>query len=181
MYEEQDLEAVRECLEGDVDAFETLIVRYQKQVMNLAYRIVRNVEDARDVSQAVFVKAFGRLSSYEPRFKFFSWLYRIAVNESLNFVEKRNRKPGAESVPAGTAEDPEDLFEISERQGLLDRALHKLHPRQRALLALSVEGLSYKEIGDMLGLPEKKVKSRLFEARHKMREILVQDGWTSHA
>ncbi|MBN1938870.1 MAG: sigma-70 family RNA polymerase sigma factor [Candidatus Aminicenantes bacterium] len=164
-----------------MDAFESIIIRYQKQVMSLAYRIVRNAEDARDVAQGVFIKAFSRLSSYDPGHKFFSWLYRIAVNESLNFVEKRNRRSVPPPVLESAVLDPEDLCEIGELNARINRAMESLHPRRRALLALSIDGLSYKEIGELLGMPEHKVKSRLFEARHRLREILVRDGGLRHA
>jgi RNA polymerase sigma-70 factor (ECF subfamily) len=164
MDEYKDLEAVRKCLQGQVDAFEAIIVQYQKPVLNVAYRIVRNFEDARDISQAVFVKAFGNLASFNPRYKFFSWLYRIAVNESLNFVEKRNRRIDPASDWTASTPKPEDQFAAG----------------QQALLALSADGLSYQEIGQTLELSEQKVKSKLFSARHKLREILGQDGWPTH-
>jgi len=180
MDENKDLEAVRMCLQGQVDAFETIIVQYQKPVLNVAYRIVRNFEDARDISQAVFVKAFGNLSSFDPRYKFFSWLYRIAVNESLNFVEKRNRRIDPESVWTAAVPDPEDQFAAGEFNLRFEKALRRLKARQRALLALSADGLSYREIGLTLELSEQKVKSKLFSARHKLREILGQDGWPAH-
>ena len=181
MYEQEDLEAVRECLNGNVDAFEPIIARYQNPVMHLAYRIVRNAEDARDVAQGVFVKAFRRLPSFDPRFKFFSWLYRIAVNESLNFVEKRSRRIDPSVSPVPDNPNPEELFAAGETNARVHRALGELNVRERAMLALNIDGLSYKEIGALLDLPEKKVKSRLFEARHRLREILVRDGWGSHA
>jgi RNA polymerase sigma-70 factor (ECF subfamily) len=181
MNEQTDLEAVRKCLQGEVDAFETLIVRYQKPVMNLAYRIVRNFEDARDVAQAVFVKAFSGLSSFDPRYKFFSWLYRIAINESLNFAGKRNRRIDADPEWTAPVLDPEDQLVASELQGTIENAVLRLNPRQRALLALSVDGLSYKEIGRLLDLPERKVKSKLFSARNKLRGLLSQDGRPAHA
>lgn len=180
MNEDEDLEAVRACLQGRVDAFEAIIVRYQKPVLSLAYRIVRNSEDARDIAQSVFVKAFGSLSSFDPRYKFFSWLYRIAVNESLNFVDRRNRKidPGASwtVAPPGPAEQ----LAAGELSGRIEKALGELSASQRALLALSADGLSYKEIGLSLEWSETKVKSRLFSARHKLREVLEKDGWMAH-
>lgn len=181
MDEEKDLEAVRRCLQGEVEAFGAIIARYQKQVLNLAYRIVRNREDARDVGQAVFVKAFVGLSSFDSRYKFFSWLYRIAINESLNFAGKRDRRLGP--GPAWTAEalNPERQLLAREFQGAIDKALARLNPRQRALLALSLDGLSYKEMGRLLDLPERKVKSKLFAARTKLREFLAQDGRPAHA
>jgi len=180
MNEHKDLEAVRMCLQGQVNAFETIIVQYQKPVLNLAYRIVRNSEDARDIAQSVFVKAFGSLSSFNPRYKFFSWLYRIAINESLNFVDKRNRRVDPDASWTAAAPNPEEELAAGELSGKIEKALMELNASQRALLALSVDGLSYKEIGLTLELSEKRVKSKLFSARHKLREILGQDGWTAH-
>jgi RNA polymerase sigma-70 factor (ECF subfamily) len=180
MDEYKDLEAVRKCLQGQVDAFEAIIVQYQKPVLNVAYRIVRNFEDARDISQAVFVKAFGNLASFNPRYKFFSWLYRIAVNESLNFVEKRNRRIDPASDWTASTPKPEDQFAAGEFNSRFEKALRRLNASQQALLALSADGLSYQEIGQTLELSEQKVKSKLFSARHKLREILGQDGWPTH-
>jgi len=181
MDEEKDLEAVHKCLQGEVEAFGAIIARYQKQVLNLAYRIVRNREDARDVGQSVFVKAFVGLSSFDSRYKFFSWLYRIAINESLNFAGKRDRRLG--SAPAWTAEpdDPERQLISREFRGTVEKAMARLNPRQRALLALSLDGLSYKEMGRLLDLPERKVKSKLFAARTKLREFLARKEHTAHA
>lgn len=180
MKEDKDLEAVRKCLQGEVNAFETIIVEYQRPVLKLVYGIVRNFEDARDISQSVFVKAFAGLSSYDPGYKFFSWLYRIAINESLNFVGRRNRRAFPETAWTAAVMDPEQEWAAGELNGKIEKAMGGLKVRQRALLTLSVEGHSYKEIGLMLDLPEKKVKSNLFSARHKLREILAQNGWPAH-
>jgi RNA polymerase sigma-70 factor (ECF subfamily) len=180
MNEYKDIEAVRMCLQGKADAFETIIVQYQKPVLSLAYRIVRNSEDARDIAQSVFVKAFGSLSSFNPRYKFFSWLYRIAINESLNFVDRRNRRIDPGAVRPAADPSPDDELAASELSGKIEKALMRLNDSQRALLALSADGLSYKDIGLTLELSEKKVKSKLFSARQKLREILGQDGWTAH-
>ena len=176
MDDQIDLEAVRQCLRGRVDAFEAIIIRYQKPVMNLAYRIVRNYEDARDVGQSVFVKAFVGLSSFNPRHRFFSWLYRIAINESLNFAGKRDRRLGPDAGWSAPGIDPEDQLIADEFQGTIDKAMRRLNPKQRALLALSIDGLTYKEMGRLLDLPERKVKSKLFAARNKLRVFLAQDG-----
>jgi len=180
MDDHKDLEIVERCRRGEGGAFEAIILKYQNVIMSLAYRIVRNNEDARDVAQAVFIKAFGSLDSFDPRHKFFSWLYRIAVNESLNFVDRRNRR--ATLVPDWTAAapDPEEKLALSELNGKIDKALRRLQPAQRALLALSVDGFSYREIGRILDLSENKVKSKLFSARNKLREFLGQDGWPAH-
>lgn len=180
MDEHQDLKDVRACLAGELEAFGPLVVRYQKQVMSVAFRILRNVEDARDVSQTVFVKAFGQLSSFDPKHKFFSWLYRIAVNESLNFSGRRKRRFDADSFRPAGHPDPADRLEAAESARAFDRAIRELSPPHRAVLALGAEDLTYAEIGRALCLPENKVKSRLFEARRKLRKILVRDGWQPH-
>lgn len=176
MSEQHILEAVRKCLQGEVDAFETIIVEYQKPVLNLAYRIVRNAEDARDVAQSAFVKSFGSLSAYNPRYKFFSWLYRIAINESLNFVDKRNQRVGPEAGWASAAPGPDAEFEAGELRTRIEHAMLSLDGRQRALVALSLDGLSYKDMGLVLGLPEKRVKSNLFSARQKLRNLLGREA-----
>lgn len=181
MDEHQDLEDIRACLQGNLEAFGSIVCRYQKQVMSVAYRILRDPEDARDVSQAVFVKAFGRLASFDPQYKFFSWLYRIAVNESLNYAGRKKRRARPEITARFEDPDPAARLETLESGRALDRAMLQLRPPQRAVLALAAEGLSYADIGRTLDLPEKKVKSRLFETRRKLRDILGQSGWSAHA
>jgi RNA polymerase sigma-70 factor (ECF subfamily) len=176
MDEQKDIEAVARCLRGEIDAFEDLVLRYQKPVINLAYRIVHDSEDARDVAQSVFVKAFAGLSSYDPRYKFFSWLYRIAINESINFADKRKRRVAPADVWGEASSDPVEETAQAELRARIEAALALMAPRQRALLALSADGLSYKEIGRTLGYSETKVKSKLFAARHKLRGILTADG-----
>jgi len=180
MGEDKDFELVQKSLQGDAGAFETVIDRYQKMVMNLAYRIVNNCEDAKDVTQSVFVKAYGNLPSFNPRFKLFSWLYRIAVNESLNFAKKRQRQAAFPPGSIADGEDPQDSLANNELNRKIEKALADLNPRQRALLALSLDGFSYKEIGEVLDLSEKKVKSRLFSARHKIIGLLERDGIMAH-
>jgi RNA polymerase sigma-70 factor (ECF subfamily) len=180
MDEHQILQAVRKCLQGEVDAFEAIIVEFQKPVLNLAYRIVQNVEDARDVAQSVFAKSFGSLVSYSPRYKFFSWLYRIAINESLNFVDKRDRRVGPEAGWASAAPGPEAQLEAGELSTKIEHAMLRLEGRQRALIALSLDGLSYKEMALVLDLSEKRVKSNLFAARQKLRDFLGREAVPAH-
>jgi RNA polymerase sigma-70 factor (ECF subfamily) len=144
--------------------------------MNLAYRIVHDPEDARDVAQSVFVKAFAGLSSYDSHYKFFSWLYRIAINESINFASKRRRKIAPVDVWGEAPSDPVEETAHAELRARIEAALARIAPRQRALLALSADGLSYKEIGRTLGFSETKVKSKLFAARQKLRGLLGADG-----
>jgi RNA polymerase sigma-70 factor (ECF subfamily) len=180
MNDATDLEAVRKCLAGEAVAFEAIIRRYQGPVLNMAYRIVRNREDARDVAQSVFLKAFAGLGTYDSRYKLFSWLYRIAVNESLNFAERRDRREPLGSAWAPTPPDPADDLVADEQRRRIEEAMGGLAGGQRALLALSAEGLSYREMGETLGIPERKVKSRLFAARDRLRGLLGREGRSSH-
>ncbi|MDH4261320.1 MAG: sigma-70 family RNA polymerase sigma factor, partial [Gammaproteobacteria bacterium] len=94
MSEEADAARVRECLAGDPQAFAELVERYEKPVFNVAARMLRNPEDARDVTQTVFLKAYQNLSSYDPKFRFYSWIYRMAINESIDILRLRGRSAG---------------------------------------------------------------------------------------
>ena len=175
MSEADDARLVRETLAGNLKAFEQLVDRYQKQIYNVAYRITGNAADAEDVAQNAFLKAFERLHSFNPRFKFFSWLYRIAVNEALN-SEKRQRYHDTldESTLAGEA-----MEEHVDRDGIIQRCIQRLRPDHRSVLVLRhFEDLSYEEIAETLHLPVKTVRSRLFTARTVLRELLTQQGLT---
>ncbi len=158
------------CLGGDGSAFEPLVARYEKVLFNVALRMLGDREDARDVTQTAFVKAWEHLASYDPSHRFFSWLYRIMVNESLNLIARRRRQ-----VPLD-AELPSP--ERADRQAEADELMERL---QAALLALPQESRevlvlrhfaeqSYQEIAWTLGIAEKTVKSRLFTARQRLGE-----------
>jgi RNA polymerase sigma-70 factor (ECF subfamily) len=93
MHEDGDVRLVERCRAGDKRAFESLLVRYQKPVFNAALRMLRNRDDARDVAQTVFLKAYEHLADYDPSFKFYSWIYRVAINESINVLQRRRHEP----------------------------------------------------------------------------------------
>ena len=168
---------VRRTLEGDRDAFGVLVERYQAQVYTIAWRMLGVKEEAEDVAQAAFLKAYEKLGTFDPRYKFFSWIYRIAHNESVNAIERRSRMQaldeGLESAD-GHAESP-DLPE------LVQKCLSKLDVHHRSILVLKyVRDLPYEEIGAILGIPAKTVKSRLFSARAMLREIMSREGLSGH-
>ena len=94
MSENADAARVRECLAGNPQAFAALVEQYEKPVYNVALRMLRNAEDARDIAQSVFMKAYQNLSSYDPQYKFYSWIYRMAINESLNILRVHGRNAG---------------------------------------------------------------------------------------
>jgi len=163
---------VARCLKGDASAFEPLVARYERALFGVALRLVGNYEDARDVTQNTFIRAYERLETFDPDRRFFSWVYRIAVNESLNL--RRARRPQEElgtsiEVAGGQAE----AVEAGERAARIERALAQLSEEYREVVMLRYYGeLSYEEIGAAVGVPEKTVKSRLFSARQRLAGLL---------
>ena len=177
MLEPDDKDLVKRCLTGDLKAFETILERYQKPVFNVALRVLSNIDDAADVTQATFTKAYEKLNSYDSRQKFFSWLYRIAVNTSLNFLEQKKRSDllGDEEVSEGNI--VEEGIHAAERVEKLEDAILNLPVDYRVVIVLRhFHDLSYEEMGVILDLPEKTVKSRLFTARQMLKGILTKAG-----
>lgn len=176
--DENDAELVRRCLEGDPEAFRPLVEKYQKVLYNVAYRMVHDCEDARDLAQGAFVKAFEKLGSYDPAYQFFSWIYRILVNDTLNFLE-RNR-PHQSLDPAWDAAapgGPREELEARELGRTVRAALMSLSVDYREVVVLRhFAELSYGEMSVALAIPEKTVKSRLYTARQRLAEILGEGG-----
>ncbi len=177
MKEDDDATLVRRCREGDRAAFERLVMRYQKPVYNAALRLLRDPEEARDVAQTTFLKVFEHLGDYDPRFKFYSWLYRIAVNESLNVLGSRRSLGEPAGEEADEAPGPERQLEGEQMGRAIEEALMHIKPELRAVVVLRhFLHLSYQDMGDILLLPEKTVKSRLYSARQQLRDELLQHG-----
>ena len=177
MTEDDDATLVRRCREGDRTAFEQLVVRYQKPVFNAALRLLRDPEDARDVAQTTFLKVFEHLGDYNPSFKFYSWIYRIAINESLNALGSRKPCEGLNGEEADTAPGPDRQLEGEQTGQAIEEALMRIKPELRAVVVLRhFMHLSYQDMGDILLLPEKTVKSRLYSARQLLRDRLLQRG-----
>jgi RNA polymerase sigma-70 factor (ECF subfamily) len=164
---------VERCLRGEADAFEEILERYERPVYNAIVRMGADREEARDLCQQVFVKVFQRLDTYDPTRKFFSWLYRVAVNETINAMKSyRNWEPLHDRLVDGTP-DPEEQLSAAESHEEMQQALLKLDPKYRlAVIVRHFLQLSYEEAADVLSVPVKTVKSRLFTARHLLREIL---------
>lgn len=172
--DEQDRALVREYLGGQQDAASGLVDRYQKRLYNLALRLLANVQDAEDVIQTVFLNAFAKLHTFDPRYRFFSWIYRMAVNESLNMLKRRKRTVALEDVPDLAAPATRSSNATAARDRV-DRALLRLKPDDRAVVVLKhLESFSYEEIADVLDIPVRTVKSRLFTARERLRLTLLE-------
>ncbi len=182
MSEPDDPMLVRQCLEGRREAFGDLIARHQKAVFNVALRMTKDYQDAQDLAQTVFVKAYEHLDAFDAKHKFFSWIYRMAVNESLNFIKRHRRfetfDESAEYA-VGDHKLAED-YEESEMSRNVQNALMNLSIDHRAVIVLKhFEELSYDEIGYILDIPET-VKSRLFTARQALKDIMIQKGYVQH-
>lgn len=167
-----DRELVRRFLDGERTAGDELVNRYHRSVFNVALRMLGNVQDAEDVTQTVFGNAFAALESYDPKYRFFSWIYRMTVNESLNSQQRRRKLvslDGSFDIPVSGLS--ESAAEAEERVG---KALLELKPDDRAVVVLRhFVAFTYEEISDVLDVPVKTVKSRLFTARERLRQSLV--------
>lgn len=189
MTREQEAAVIRAVLNGDINAFETLVKEYEKNVYNLALRMTGNSEDAADMSQEAFIKAYNSLSSFRGDSKFSVWLYRIVSNVCLDYLRSRTRKPTVslstenddgdevELDIADETQSPELLLDRSLTRDAVRRGLASLPPDHREILLLrEIQGLSYEEIAAALDLEAGTVKSRIFRARKKLSSFLIKDG-----
>src|SRR5215472_8993385 len=123
MDDTEDLRLVRESRQGSRESFERLLIRYEKAVFNAAYRILHDYEDAKDVTQSVFLKAFENLEYFDPKHRFFSWIYRIALNESINLCKSRRRFETAADIRAEEQDTPEKTLSRTELGEVVQAAL----------------------------------------------------------
>ncbi len=178
MIDAEDRQLVEETLQGNVRGYERIVEKYQKPIYNLAYRMTRDTEDARDICQNVFIKAYEALGSFNFKSKFFSWIYRIALNESINACKSRKRHEPLDSLSdVASAADPVGALAEDEISREIRRSIDELRPEHKALIVLKYyQGLSYLEIAEITALTDKKVKSRLFSARCALKVILDKKG-----
>jgi RNA polymerase sigma-70 factor (ECF subfamily) len=177
MTHEEDVELVRRTLMGVPQAFAGLIDRYQKVVFNLALRLSGDHDDAEDIAQTVFVKAYEKLGSFDATYGFFSWIYKMTLNESINLINSRKRRSAFGGAMPAPEQLPDERMIQGELQAEISLALAELSIEQRAIIVLRhFADLSYRELGYIFNVPEKMVKSRLFSAREHLRLILQQRG-----
>lgn len=181
-------EIIRSVLRGNVNDFEKLVTAYEKNVYNIALRMVGDPDDAADMTQETFIKAYRALSGFRGDSKFSSWLYRIASNVCLDFLRSRSRHP---QVSLSTVDEdgqapvelpdmrqnPEEQLMKKLGMEAVRRGLEQLPEQQRQILVLrELGGLSYAELAQTLGLEEGTVKSRIFRARKRLCALLLRDG-----
>ena len=169
----EEANLVAKCQEGDLDAFETIYRRHSPSVYNLAYRMVGNRAEAEDLLQEIFLQAYNKLSSFEGRAAFGTWLYRLAVNRCLDHL--RSAASQRQSLTKSFEESPEPLavHETTWHRLDLERAILQLpHSYRSAFLLYDVEGLGHREVADILGVAEGTSKSLVHKARLKLRGLL---------
>lgn len=179
-----DRELVERCRAGDLSAFEPLVEKYRQRVWRLAYQILRDREEAWDVAQEAFVRVYQSLPSFRGQSAFYTWMFRIVVNLATDRQRQRGaraRALGSEPVPEeewgrtmpDAAAGPDLLAARAEERALIRRALDSLPVHHRTIIMLSdIEGLTYREIAEVLRIPMGTVMSRLHNARKRLRALL---------
>lgn len=162
-------------MDGESTAFELLVTRYQPVLFNVALRMLGDYEDARDAAQNTFVKAYEKLSTYDTERRFFSWLYRILMNECLNLRRRPANQLLGDAEDAVAGEAGTDGVEAAERKRDVKQALLALSPAYREVIVLRhFAALSYDEMSAAIGVPPKTVKSRLHSARQQLAGELAR-------
>ncbi len=185
-----DREVVALACKGREAAFRELLARYEKPVFSLVVRMVRNPSLAEDLAQEAFIKAFHALGSYDPSYKFSSWLFKIANNLTIDHLRKRQLDTvsihGAPDARTGedeartrihvadTSENPEEYTANRELGGQIEAAIGRLRPEYRtAILLRHVEGRSYEEVAEIMEVPLGTVKTYIHRARHELKDLLA--------
>jgi RNA polymerase sigma-70 factor (ECF subfamily) len=177
--EEKEELLVKRAKRGDVSAFSELVRRYERYVLNLVYRTLGRSEDAEDIAQEAFVKAFLNIKKFKEESKFSTWLSKIVINLCMDKIrEKANKEENLEegvwlTIPQSSYYSPEETVERLEIQEWIKKAVMSLPEDLRIVFVLrEFEDLSYQEISEMLDIPIGTVESRLYRARMKLRSLL---------
>lgn len=184
-----DVELVRQAKGGDTAAFETLVRRHQARIRGMVYHMTGHREDAEDLTQAAFLRAYRALRRFQGQSSFYTWLYRIAVNLTLNFIKQRRRRTGAgvlslddmdstaerepEYIERAGRETPDRSAHLSEIQRRIHEALGTLTEKHRAVVVMhDLQGMSHEDIARVLRIPTATVRTRLFYARKLLQAEL---------
>jgi RNA polymerase sigma-70 factor (ECF subfamily) len=183
-----DEELVARSADGDVESFNQLILRWERPIYALAYRVIGREEDARDVCQETFLRAFRALPGFRGQAKFSSWLYRIALNLCRDWIRRERRAVELQplegldlaTLGGGGEGDTASVEDVVVRRQLgraVERAMATLPPEQRTAIVLKeYHGLTFQEIADLQGVPLSTVKTRLYQGLHVLRRRLEQEG-----
>lgn len=178
---EEDIELVERYLNGDREAIEELVMRYQKQIYAFVYRIINDQEEAKDLTQKIFLKAFNSIGGFRQEASFKTWLYQIAINTSLSQRKqnmKREKETELQEALIGGQEGVLSLVIEKERKDYIKKALAGLPERQRLTIILrAYEGLSCKDTAEIMGCSEGTVKAHYHSAVQGLRDILKEKGY----
>lgn len=191
---QKDYELVLAAIYGDQSAYATLLNRYRHSVYHQLYGMVKDKSDAEDLTLEAFGKAFNKLSSYEPRFAFSTWLFKIAINNCIDHIRKKRLLtlsiddailPDSNTSFAHNIKDskrnPEEVIIRDQKIGLMRKAVEVLSPKYRTMIEMRYfEELSYNEIAEELGVPLGTVKAQLFRAKEMLHAILSTPGMEAY-
>ncbi len=183
-----DAELVRRAQKEDLQAYDELMQRHQSKIYGLIYNMTSNQQDTEDLIQEVFIKGFQVIKRFKGKSSFYTWIYRIAVNRTINFVKKRRIRSAlslndmdqaVESDPAyvelSSRESPLRDTTLAELQEKLNTALQTLSEKHRAVVVMhDIQGIPHEEIGRMMGCSSGTVRSRLFYARKQLQAVLSE-------
>lgn len=186
--EPKDDELVARTKEGDASAFDELVRRYSPRVYGLIYNMTSNHEETNDVMQDVFLKAFRSIKGFRQESSFYTWIHTIAMNMTINFLKKRNRRRGMslddvdshiendpDFIEATATSDPRREANLAELQKRLNEAMQKLSHDHRAVVTMfDIQGMPHAEIAKILGISEGTVRSRLFYAHRQLQNYLEE-------
>ncbi len=171
----EDHAIINRVLYESTEAYRLLVAKYQIPVYNLLLRMVHDRDDAKELTQEVFVKAYEALPSFRFEYRFFSWLYRIAINLALSHIKKQRQYVGLEQIKNFAEETNE---KDTENENHLKMAVEKLKDKYKTVIVLKYyQQLSYKEVAVVLDISEKKVRSRLYDARMQIKEMLETSSY----
>ncbi len=183
-----ELDLVKRCQAGEADAFDELVVRYRTRIFGMIYNMVHNEQDAWDLSQDSFVKAWKSMKRFRGQSSFYTWMYRIVMNVTIDWLRKKQIKgagaefddsiqlkeidPASKTVPKPDAL-PYERMQRTEIRAQIDNAISQLTPEHRAVILMKeIEDMQYHEIAEALGCSIGTVMSRLFYARKKLQTLL---------
>jgi len=188
---DEDIEFVLACQKGDTEAFAVLVERHQKQILNIAFRMTGDYDEACDIAQEAFISAYRSIRKFKAEAKFSTWLYRIVINYSKNRLKQmrgRDRREGVSlddsgeiktegilNKSPGDCANPGTHLEMREREAQVQKCINSLDEEYREVLVLrDIQGFSYEEIRDILKIPDGTVKSRLSRARRALKDCLIK-------
>ncbi len=174
---EDDEQIIENCISGDTDSFRYLVDKYQLRIINACYKYTKNLDDAEDVAQEVFLKAYSNLDKFKFDSKFYSWIYRIAINTSLNYINSKEKRQEKETISEESCQindnsassDPKDYYELIELVDKVQPLIDELPSDLKILIELyEIKDNTYEEISKKLSMPIGTVRSRLHRARNML-------------